>query len=46
LIVPMITGRKRVPAAQPLRFKSGWVALGLFALCAAAVMAAVWWLGA
>jgi len=46
LIVPMITGRKRVPTAQPLRFKSGWVALRLFALCAAAVMAAVWWLGA
>jgi len=29
LIVPMITGRKRMPTAQPLRFKSGWVALGL-----------------
>jgi cytochrome b len=46
LIVPMITGRKRVPTAQTLRFKSGWVALGLFALCAAAVMAWIWWLAA
>ena len=46
LIVPMITGRKRVTTAQPLRFKSGWLALGLFAACAAAVMAWVWWLGA
>ena len=45
LIVPMITGRKRARAADGMRFASGWLALGLFLLCAAAVGAAAWWVG-
>lgn len=39
LIVPMITGRKRVDAAGPVRFVSAWRALAWFAAAAAAVAA-------
>jgi cytochrome b len=42
LIVPMITGRKRVQAVGNLRFSSAWLALGLFLACLIAVAAAVW----
>jgi cytochrome b len=45
LIVPMITGRKRMPGTDSLRFSNGWVALGLFLACAIAVAGAAWWLG-
>jgi cytochrome b len=45
LIVPMITGRKRVQGVATLRFTSGWVALGLFVACALAVGCAAWWFG-
>jgi len=45
LIVPMITGRKRMPVVETLRFASAWVALGLFLACAIAVAGAVWRFG-
>ena len=45
LIAPMITGSKRAPQSDAMRFASGWRALGLFLLCAAAVAAAAYWLG-
>ena len=45
LIAPMITGRKRVPDTDSLRFGNGWVALGLFLACAIAVAGAAWWFG-
>jgi hypothetical protein len=45
LIVPMLNGRKRGAAADDSRFASGWLALGLFAACAAVVGAAAYWLG-
>lgn len=42
LIAPMLNGRKRLVQTQSLRFASGWLALALFALCAAAIAALVW----
>ncbi|HST28566.1 MAG TPA: cytochrome b/b6 domain-containing protein [Rudaea sp.] len=45
LIAPMLSGRKKMQDARPLRFVSAWRALALFALCAAAVVAMVWWAG-
>lgn len=41
LIVPMITGRKKIADARPLRFTSTWIALVLLALSAAAVGALI-----
>lgn len=38
LIVPMITGRKRADGPVPLRFVSGWLALALFVIVAAAIV--------
>ena len=38
LIVPMITGRKRIDSPAPVRFASGWLALVLFAIAAAAII--------
>ena len=45
LITPMWSGRKRVTQTQSLRFANGWLALALFALCAALIAALVWWAG-
>ena len=45
LIVPMISGRKRVTPAAPLRFASPWLAFALFVLATVAVVAAVWFGG-
>jgi len=45
LIAPMLSGRKRVAAADAPRFASGWLALGLLVLCGALVGAVVWWGG-
>lgn len=45
LIAPMLSGVKRVAQARDLRFVSGWLALLLFGLCAAAVALLVWWWG-
>lgn len=42
LIAPMVDGRKRVTQVRNLRFVSGWLALLLFGLCAAAVALLVW----
>jgi len=41
LILPMLSGRKPLAAAPPLRFISGWRALLLLAVCVAAVVALV-----
>jgi cytochrome b len=45
LIVPMLSGRKRVAQAQNVRFANGWLALALIALCAALIAALVAWAG-
>ena len=45
LVAPMIRGFRRGTSTQPSRFASNWLALVLFALCAAAVAALVWWWG-
>lgn len=37
LIVPMITGRKRLGLAAPMRFASSWLALAIFAIVVVAV---------
>lgn len=37
LIVPMITGRKRIVATAPPRFASGWLAFAIFVLVALAI---------
>ena len=42
LIAPMISGEKRVDAAPPLRFASGWRAAGLLLLSIAVVAALIW----
>lgn len=43
LITPMFSGRRCVTQTEGLRFASEWLALALFVLCAAAVLALVWW---
>ena len=45
LITPMLSGRKRAADARSLRFVDARMAFALFALCAAAVAAMVWWAG-
>lgn len=45
LIAPMLTGVKRVTRAQERRFANGWLALALFALCAATAAVLVWLAG-
>ena len=42
LIVPMISGRKELADARPLRFVSSWRALALLALSGIAVAALLW----
>ncbi|MHB8447509.1 MAG: cytochrome b/b6 domain-containing protein [Rudaea sp.] len=42
LVAPMITGVKRVMRTRELRFANLWLAIALFALCAAAVALLVW----
>ena len=39
LVMPMITGRKPAAVPAPMRFVSGWRALGLFIIAAALVLA-------
>jgi len=42
LVRPMITGKKRLPAATPQpRLRSPWLALAILALCAAVVWLAM-----
>ena len=45
LVTPMFGGRKRMAHGQSLHFVSAWLAGALFAVCAAAVAALVWWAG-
>jgi cytochrome b len=45
LIVPMLSGRKALADAPRLRFVSTWRALLLLVVCAAAVVALVWFAG-
>ena len=45
LVLPMISGRRRVQIPEALRFASAWWALGLFIICAAVVGALIWWFG-
>jgi cytochrome b len=45
LIGTMISGRRHLPDAGPLRFANGWLAAVLLLLSAAAVAALVWWAG-
>jgi cytochrome b len=42
LIVPMISGKRKLAPPQSVRFASSWRALAAFALAAAVVAAAVW----
>jgi len=45
LIMPMISGRKRLPKLQQLRFVSVWHALTLLALAVAGVALLLWFAG-
>ncbi|MDR3388712.1 MAG: cytochrome b/b6 domain-containing protein [Rudaea sp.] len=45
LILPMLSGRKPLAGAPALRFVSGWRALLLLGVCAAAVVALAWYAG-
>jgi cytochrome b len=46
LIQPMFSGRRAFAAPPTLRFASGWLALALLLLSAAAVTALIWYAGA
>ena len=43
LIAPMISGRKQLTAAPPLRFVTAWWALAALTVCAAMIAALAWW---
>ncbi|HSN00077.1 MAG TPA: cytochrome b/b6 domain-containing protein [Rudaea sp.] len=45
LIAPMLSGRRRMAEMRVLRFADGWLALVLFAICAALVATLIWWAG-
>ena len=45
LILPMLSGRKRVAQTHDVRFVSAWLAFALFAVCAATVATLVCWFG-
>ena len=42
LVRPMISGRRHLPGAAPLRFTNGWLAAVLLLLSAVAVAAVIW----